>query len=65
MTAIYECIGKGRRYSVLTTTTGAGTSRGESLVIYQCVEDGECYHRTIEDFSERMRLIEDAGAKEP
>ena len=56
--AIYECIGKGGRYRILAKTIGAGKSRGEHLIVYQCLEDGECYHRTIDDFEDRMRLIE-------
>ena len=58
MMAIYECIGKDGRYRILAKTIGAGKSRGEYLIVYQCIEDGECYHRTVEDFKDRMRAID-------
>ena len=55
--AVYECVGKGGRYRVLAKTSGAGKSKGESLIIYQDINDCECYHRTPEDFAARMKLI--------
>jgi hypothetical protein len=56
---IYECIGKGGRYRVLSMTVGAGTCKGQHLIVYQCIDDGECYHRTLDDFKERMSIVKE------
>lgn len=54
----YECIGKGGFYRILYHSIGAGTSRGQDIVVYQCILTQEVYHRTLEDFNERMRKID-------
>lgn len=54
---IYECVGKGGRYSKVGVSFGAGTSKRNSLVIYQDLDTGILYHRTSEDFLARMVRI--------
>ena len=53
---LYTCIGKGGEYHYLGTAIGAGDSRGELVEVYQD-ENGQLYHRTPEDFMERMGPI--------
>lgn len=53
----YTCIDKGGRYKCYGETTGAGTSKGESVVIYQDVDSKKLYHRTRDDFDKRMKLM--------
>ena len=56
--ATYECIGKGGQYRVIETSTGAGKSRGETLVVYRCVDSGKVFHREVSDFIARMTIKE-------
>ena len=58
---LYTCIGKGGEYRYLGTAIGAGDSRGELVEVYQD-ENGQLYHRTPEDFMERMEPV--AAAQE-
>ena len=53
---LYTCIGKGGEYRYLGTAIGAGDSRGELFEVYQD-ESGQLYHRTPEDFMERMEPV--------
>ena len=53
---LYTCIGKGGEYRYLGTAIGAGDSRGELIEVYQD-ESGQLYHRTPEDFMERMEPV--------
>lgn len=57
MSVIYTCIGKGGLYEFVAKTTGAGTSKGEQFIVYRDIETGSCYHRTVEDFYERMEEV--------
>lgn len=54
---LYTCIGKGGRYKCYGETTGAGTSRGQSVVIYQDIDTKQLFHRTRDDFNKRMKLL--------
>ncbi len=53
---LYTCIGKGGEYRYLGTAIGAGDSRGELAEVYQD-RTGQLFHRTPEDFMERMEPI--------
>ncbi len=53
----YTCEGKGGLYEVVGVTTGAGLSKGESVVVYRDVASGRLYHRTPSDFDNRMRAV--------
>lgn len=55
---LYTCIGKGGRYKCYGETIGAGTSKGESVVIYQDVDSKKLFHRTRDDFDKRMKLLD-------
>jgi len=55
---IYTCKGKGGKYEFIALSRGAGTSKGETCVLYQDVESGEKFHRKLEDFNERMEEID-------
>lgn len=55
---IYTCKGKGGRYEFISFSKGAGKSKGERCVVYQDLDSGEKYHRTLEDFNERMEEID-------
>lgn len=57
--ATYTCIGKGGRYEVVAVSIGAGKSRGETIVVYEDIESGDCFHRSMDDFRERMEITED------
>ncbi len=57
MSILYTCIGKGGLYEFVTFTVGAGTSKGQSFVIYRDINTGLCYHRTAEDFHQRMEEV--------
>ena len=41
-------------YEVLGYSIGAGTSKGSTLVIYQDTETKQLYHRTFDDFCQKM-----------
>lgn len=56
----YTCKGKGGEYIIVGRSTGAGKSRGENIVVYQDVNSEQLFHRTIQDFKERMEVIIDA-----
>lgn len=51
---LYTCEGKGGEYKVLDLSTGAGTSRGQEIVVYVCTDSARVFHRTVEDFKARM-----------
>lgn len=53
---LYTCIGKGGEYRYMGTAIGAGDSRGELAEVYQD-RTGQLFHRTPEDFMERMEPI--------
>lgn len=55
---LYTCIGKGGRYKCYGETIGAGTSKGESVVIYQDIDSKKLFHRTRDDFDKRMKLLD-------
>lgn len=54
MSVIYRCEGKGGRYRLLGRSKGAGTQRGSELVVYECLDTGQLYHRQEQDFITRM-----------
>lgn len=51
---LYICKGKGGLYELLGVAQGAGTSRGDYLVVYRDTANGRLYFRTDSDFTERM-----------
>lgn len=51
---LYTCIDKGGRYELLGSSSGAGGCRLEGRVVYRCLDTGQLYHRTDEDFAGRM-----------
>lgn len=57
---VYECKGKGGRYTVVSRAAAAG-SLGDFglLVIYADVRTGHQYVRTVVDFALRMQVIDD------
>lgn len=55
---LYTCICKGGIYTIISKSKGAGTIRGQDLVIYKCLTSGQTYHRTQEDFDTRMEVLE-------
>lgn len=54
---LYTSVSSGGKYELLGRSKGAGELRGEVLVVYRCVNTGQIYHRTCEDFEERMEEI--------
>ena len=54
----YTCIDKGGLYERLGNATGAGTRRGDRVVVYRSVSAGEMYFRDPADFQERMGQID-------
>lgn len=60
---IYTCVGKGGKYRLLGTATGAGTSRDlEDLRIYIEADNPlAMYYRTIPNFDLRMAVASDAA----
>lgn len=56
--AYYTCKGKGGRYCVLANAMPAGTSKDRGpVIVYQDIESGDVYYRTLDDFKERMELV--------
>ena len=55
---LFTCIDKGGRYELLGSSTGAGSCRREGRVVYRCLDTGQLYHRTDEDFAARMTPLE-------
>lgn len=55
---LHTCIDKGGIYTIIGKSKGAGTSRGQDLVIYKCLTSGQTYHRTQENFDTRMEVLE-------
>lgn len=58
---LFTCIGKGGRYELLGHSSGAGCCRGEGRVIYRCLDTGQLYHRTDDDFAARMTPLNEEG----
>lgn len=54
---IVTCINKGGEYEVLGFSCGAGKSKGEILMVYRDTTTGQLFHRTEEDFYNRMSLV--------
>lgn len=55
---LYTCIGKGGAYEHIGVTIGAGTSRGQEVVVYCDTDTGQLFHRTPEDFEARMQRLD-------
>lgn len=53
------CKGKGGRYELIGVATGAGTSRGQEIVLYRDMATNDFYFRTEEDFEERMEPVDE------
>lgn len=60
---LFTCIDKGGRYELLGSSTGAGSCRREGRVVYRCLDTGQLYHRTDEDFAGRMTPLSDEGGQ--
>lgn len=58
---LFTCIGKGGRYELLGESSGAGGCRREGRVIYRCLDTGQLYHRTDDDFAARMAPLTEDG----
>lgn len=58
---LYTCIDKGGRYELLGSSSGAGGCRREGRVVYRCLDTGQLYHRTDEDFAGRMAPLGKEG----
>lgn len=54
---LYTCIGKGGEYELIGESTGAGHSRGETIMVYQDTSTGRIFHRMAEDFNNRMEKL--------
>lgn len=54
---LVSCVGKGGVYMVLGESTGAGTSRGETRIVYQDTTTGRLFHRVVDDFNARMEDV--------
>ena len=59
--ALFTVIGKGGRYELLGESSGAGGCRREVRVIYRCLDTGQLYHRTDDDFAARMTPLNEEG----
>ncbi|WP_455233485.1 hypothetical protein [Geopseudomonas aromaticivorans] len=55
--ARYASEEKGGEYLLLGQSKGAGPRRGERLMVYRSCANQELYHRTPENFGERMRRL--------
>lgn len=58
---LFTCIDKGGRYELLGESSGAGGCRREGRVIYRCLDTGQLYHRTDDDFAARMAPLNEEG----
>jgi len=58
MIKIYTCKNKGGYYKVVGTSKGAGPLRDQVLIVYQDLKDEQMYHRTEDDFNDRMEEID-------
>lgn len=58
---LFTCIGKGGRYELLGHSSGAGGCRREGRVIYRCLDTGQLYHRTDDDFAAQMAPLNEEG----
>jgi hypothetical protein len=55
---VFTCKGKGGEYELVGYSNGAGPKRGESIVVYRDTTKPDVfYHRSREDFSERMEWL--------
>lgn len=52
----YECIGKGGDYELIGESTGAGMSKGQTLMVYRDVPSGRIFHREWMDWNSRMQV---------
>lgn len=52
----YTCRGKGGLYSIVGISIGAGSSKGQRMVVYHdiALPADKLYHRTVSDFEKRM-----------
>ncbi len=57
-TMLYTHKTKAGTYEILGVSTGAGTSRGQTMVCYRDVNTLKLYHRTEIDFKEMMEILE-------
>lgn len=46
-----------KHYTILGLSQGAGISRYEQRVVYQCHKTGKIFHRTTYDFVNRMEIL--------
>lgn len=54
---VFECIGRGGRYTIVATALGSGTMRSDDCYFVYRNEEGVHFVRTHEDFWERMQEI--------
>jgi hypothetical protein len=54
---VFECIGKGGRYTVVATAFGAGTMKEHECLFVYKNEEGMYFVRTHDDFWARMREL--------
>lgn len=54
---VYTVKGKGGRYVLINTVTGAGELKGTSYTVYRCLKTNKQFVRTVADFMDRMELV--------
>lgn len=55
---IYTHPTKGGYYRQLGAARGAGSRKGDGVIVYQCIKTGAMYFREPEDFAFRLKVKE-------